>query len=442
MSMNKSLRDSLMLGFALFAIFFGAGNLIFPPSIGHISGTGWISGLIGFSITGIVLPLLAVIAILNAGGKFEELTRPISPWFYKVFNLLLMVGIGMFITIPRMAATTHELGVGALFPQVPSIITIVIFFGISFYFAMDKSNVIDKIGKILTPLLVFILLFIVGKGIFNPIGTPVATDLATPFSNAFINAYQTGDVITGIFCAPIFIAAIISHGYKGASMRKVAISGTLIAGLGLLIVYGGLLYLGAAGSGMFPKDIESTALVIQIIDRLLGSSGSILLAIVIALACLTSAIGVIAVIADFLNGLTKEKLGYRTWVLIICLAGAAMGSLGVDKIVNYTIPIFLALYPVAIVLVLIGVFRKCIPNSGAYRGAILLTFIISLFETLGTIGLKVPVINNLISMLPFSSNGFSWLIPAIIGFIAGALMYKTVSGEQDQAPTLNPIEND
>ncbi|MBY0123428.1 branched-chain amino acid transport system II carrier protein [Bacillus sp. S/N-304-OC-R1] len=438
--MNKTIQHSLILGFALFAIYFGAGNLIFPPSIGNASGTNWIPALIGFCVTGIALPLLAVIAILNAGGRFEELTRPISPWFYKAFNLLLMVGIGMFVTIPRMAATTHELGVHTLFPQVPSIVTIVVFFAVSYYFAMDKSNVIEKIGKFLTPVLVIILLFIVGKGIFDPIGTPVATDLKSPFSNAFISAYQTGDVVTGIFCAPIFIAAILSYGYKGKGMRKIALTGTVIAGLGLLIVYGGLLYIGASGSGMFPKDIDSTTLVSEIVNTLLGSGGAIALSIAIALACLTSAIGVIAVIAEFLNDLTKNKFSYRAWVLVVCLAGIGIGSLGVEKIINYALPIFLALYPVAIVLVFLGLFRKVIPNPGSYRGAILLTFIVSVLETLGVIGVNIPAVQRFISILPFSANGFSWLVPAIIGFIAGSIIYKFTSAKEGQDSAL--VNND
>lgn len=425
--MGKMFRHSIILGFALFALYFGAGNLIFPPSIGNMTGTDWIPSLIGFSITGIILPLLAVIAVLNAGGKFEQLTRPISPWFYAVFNLALMVGIGMFVTIPRMAATTHELGVGVLFPQVPQMVTIVLFFAISFYFAMDKSNVIDKIGKVLTPLLVIILLFIVGKGVFAPIGTPVDTGAKAPFSEAFISAYQTGDVITGILCAPIFIAAIVGYGYKGRQVRKIALIGTGIAGIGLLIVYGGLLFIGAGGSAVFPRDIESTVLVSEIVQSLLGNFGSIALAIAVALACLTSTIGVMAVIADFLHKLSKEKISYRAWVFVISLVGVAIGSLGVGKIINYTMPIFTVLYPVAIVLVFLGVFNKFIPNAGGYRGSILLTLFVSTFETITAHGINVPFISEAISKLPFSQNGFAWLVPSIVGFVAGLIIQQIFS---------------
>ncbi len=348
----------------------------------------------------------------------------------------------MFVTIPRMGATTHELGIHTLFPQVPSIVTIVVFFAISYYFSMDQSNVIEKIGKILTPLLVIILLFIVGKGIFSPIGEPIKTTLSNPFSNAFINAYQTGDVVTGIFCAPIFIAAIKAYGYKGTQMRKIALIGTFIAGLGLLIIYGGLLFIGAAGSGIFPDNIDSTALVAQIVRMLLGQFGTIALSVAIALACLTSTIGVTVVTAEFLNDLTKNKISYRIWALVVCLAGIAIGSIGVEKIVDYAMPIFLALYPVAIVLVFLGVFRKYIPNPGAYRGAILLTFIISLSETVMSLGLKISLMDAFIANLPFSPNGFAWLVPAIVGFIIGAIIYKFTSNNQNQEVIIDSTDID
>ncbi|MEW9673334.1 branched-chain amino acid transport system II carrier protein [Ammoniphilus sp. 3BR4] len=419
---NKTLRDTFIIGFALFAVFFGAGNLIFPPSIGLVSGTNWPTALLGFVLTGIVLPLLSVIAVLNSDGKFEVLTNPISPWFYKVFNVLIMVGVGMFVTIPRTAATTHELGIQNLFPQTPPVITILVFFALNFYFAMDKSNFIDKIGKALTPLLLGILLFIVYKGFFDPIGAPAATELGNPFSNAFISAYQTGDLFTGLLCASVFIASITSHGYSDpSSIRKITINSTVIAGIGLLLVYGGLLYLGATGSSLFPKEIESAALVTGLVEKLLGSSGTIILALAVSLACLTTAIGLTVASADFLSNLTSHRVSYRNWVLFYCVVGSILGSLGVENIINFALPLFLALYPVSIVLVFLGLFRKYMPNAGAYKGAAILTIIVSVVETIGIVG-EVESFNSLISLLPFSANGFSWVIPSIIGFIFGTFL--------------------
>lgn len=424
---NKTLRDSFIVGFALFAVFFGAGNLIFPPSIGLASGTNWSPALIGFVLTGIVLPLLSVIAVLNSDGKFEVLTNPISPWFFKVFNVLVMVGVGLFVTVPRTAATTQELGIQNLFPQTPPVITILVFFALNFYFAMDKSNFIDKIGKFLTPLLLGILVFIVYEGFFNPIGTPVATELENPFSHAFISAYQTGDLFTGLLCASVFIASITSHGYTDrTSIRKITINATIIAGIGLLFVYGGLLYLGATGSALFPKDIESAALVTGLVETLLGSSGTIILAIAVSLACLTTAIGLTVASADFLSNLTNHRVSYRNWVVVYCGVGSIIGLMGVENIISYALPIFLVLYPVSIVLVFLGLLRKYVPNAGAYKGAAILTIIVSIIETIGIVS-GAESFSYLVSLLPFSSRGFSWLIPAIVGYILGGILYPSKS---------------
>lgn len=429
--MSRRVSHIFILGFALFALYFGAGNLIFPPSIGLESGSEWISSLLGFSMTGIVLPLLAVFAILQADGKFENLTKPISPWFYAVFNLLLMVGIGAFVTIPRMAATTHELGVGALFPGVSSVITVVAFFVITFFFAKDETNVIDRIGRYLTPVMVALLLFIVGKGILSPLGTPTETGITQAFSKAFVNAYQTGDVITGILCAPIFILAIKHYGYKGKEAKSIALKSIVIAGIGLLIVYGGLLYISAGATALFPADMESTVLVKELISRLLGGGGAIALAVVIALACLTSTIGVVAVIAEFLTKLVRERISYPAWVAVICIVSGSIATLGVGKIVDYTMWIFTLLYPIAIVLVLLGVFHKMIPYAGIYRGAILMTFLVSLLETIAGFNIGADFIITMLGYLPLGTSGFAWLVPAIVGGVVGwaldALLYRRKS---------------
>lgn len=442
MKTNMLLRDSIIFGFAFFAVFFGAGNLIFPPSIGFISGTDWPIALVGFVLTGIILPLLALIAVLNAGGKFESLTSPISPWFYKAYNLICMVFIAMLVTVPRTAATTHEIGVVTLFPDVPISMTMIIFFALNFYFSMDKSNLLDKVGRFLTPALFAILLFIVLKGTFDPVGTPIDLKVDNSFSSAFIGAYQTGDVFTGLLCASVFIAGIVGKGYtKTNDMRKIVINGTVIAGVGLLVVYGGLLYLGAAGSGLFPKDIESTALLTGLIERLLGNYGTFALAIAVSLACLTTAIGITASIADFLSKLTNHRVNYRTWVILVYISGVAVGLLGVENIINYALPLFLGLYPVSILLVFLGVFRKFIPNAGAYKGSVMITLVISLFETLNAFGIEVNVANEMIAKLPLSANGFAWLLPAIIGFVSGALIHRSVIKKQDYEIDLT-VKND
>ncbi|MFF6017791.1 branched-chain amino acid transport system II carrier protein [Lysinibacillus fusiformis] len=438
--MSKIMQHTIIVGLALFAIFFGAGNLIFPPSIGNSAGVSWISALMGFSLTGVILPVLAVYAIYNTGGTVEALTRPIGNWFYKAFNTVMMVCIGMVVTIPRMSATTHELGVSQIIPTIPLLVSVLAFFAICFYFAMDQSNVIDKIGKWLTPVLVIILIILIGKGVLDPIGAAVHTEAKNVFANAIIAAYQTGDVGTGILCAPIFLAAIVSYGYKGKQSKKVALGGMAIAAIGLIAVYGGLLYLGATSSGIITNPGSDTELLASIAYRVIGNLGKALLAICVVFACLTSAIGVMVISSQFLNELTKEKLGYKTWVLIMCIVGATIGSLGVGAIVEITLPIFLVIYPVIIVLVLLGAFDRLVPNAGAYKGTVLFAFLVSVVETISSYGITIPGVTKLILQLPLQSSGFAWAVPSIIGFILGAFLHRVLKAENPEKSTFGMEE--
>jgi LIVCS family branched-chain amino acid:cation transporter len=219
-----------------------------------------------------------------------------------------------------------------------------------------------------------------------------------------------------------------------SKMKQVVMNGTLVAGLGLLIIYGGLLYIGATGSGLFPNEMESAQLVTGLVYKLLGDYGTIALAIAVSLACLTTSIGITASIADFLSGLTKQKVSYRNWVIVVCTTGVLMGLMGVEKIIDYSVPLFMGIYPVSIVIVLLGVFRRYIPNAGAYKGSVLATFIISLCETLDSIGIHTGFMNDFISIIPFSANGFAWLIPAVLGFVAGTLIHGKQAQEISSSP--------
>ncbi|MFS0782734.1 branched-chain amino acid transport system II carrier protein [Bacillus sp. 1P06AnD] len=437
--MRLQVKHIIIVGLALFALYFGAGNLMFPPTVGQAAGTNWPIALIGFSITGIVLPLLAVLAVYNTGGTMEKLMRPVGRWFYKPFNTLLMVCIGMCVTMPRMAATTHELGVAKIIPGTPTVVTIIIYFAIVFYFCLDKSNVIDKIGKWLTPLLVLALAIIIIKGISTPLGAPIDMKQQGTLSSSLLSAYQTGDVGTGILVAPVFLASILAYGYKGKLSKKVSFWGIGVAGVCLLFVYGGLLYIGATVSNILPSELSDTERLSSIVDMSLGSFGTYAIAVAIILACLTSTIGVMVIVAEFINELTLNKLGYKTWVAIICVICATIGSLGVAQIVKYTMPIFLAVYPIIIALVLLGTFHRFVPNDGAYKGTILFTAVVSILDTAGSLGVDVPGITSFIGNLPLSSSGFAWVVPAVIGFIVGAIVRK-MAGSGDVEPSELPKE--
>lgn len=433
MNSKKELKDIIIVGFALFAVFFGAGNIIFPPAIGLASGSSWTPALIGLIATGILLPVLGIIAVSEAGGSFAELSKPVSSWFYVIFNLAVMIGVGMFANIPRTAAVAYELGVHPLFPQIPSLPVIIVYFALAYYFTIDKSSVIDKVGKILTPVMIILLTIIVIKGLISPVGVPADTGIKNAFSNAFINAYQTGDVLTGLLCGALFIETIKAKGYtKLKDSKRIAKGASLIAFIGLFIVYGGLLFIGACVSGTVPQNTDKAVLITSLVKQLLGNVGIGMLSISVFLATLTTCIGLTSSLGDFISEVTKGKISYKVCVTVTYVVGIILGNLGVEKIIGYAIPIFVAIYPVAIILVFFGLFNKYIPNKGSYRGAVICTLLISMVDALAMWGLKLPAASALISKIPLASAGFAWLIPAIVGFVLGTIIYSMMNKRELQ----------
>lgn len=290
--MDKNLKTTIIIGFALFASFFGAGNLIFPPSIGIAAGDRWPVAMIAFIIAGIILPICSFIVVSRGDGTEEGIAKELGGTVSKVIIALLMVCGSLIIVVPRTAAVTYEIGVTTFIPDFPKVLTSVIFFAIVFLFSVNKSSVMDKVGKFLTPVLLAAMAIIVIKGILAPIAEPVDLGVSGVFASSFIGAYQTLDAIGAIAFSGAIMATIIGKGYTDKkSQRKVALQCAIVAGIGLLFIYGGLCYVGATGSGKYPADMDTTQLLLNLINDLMGHTGMQILAIAVAFACLTTAIG-------------------------------------------------------------------------------------------------------------------------------------------------------
>ncbi|SHK43202.1 branched-chain amino acid transport system II carrier protein [Tepidibacter formicigenes] len=423
--MNKTSKDVLVVGFALFAMFFGAGNLIFPPSLGLMSGTNWIPSLIGFLLTGIGMPLLGIIAASKAGGSLSDLADKVSPTFSKILGTVIMLAIGPLLAIPRTGATTFEMGVKPLFPGVSPIITSIFFFGITLFLAINPSGVVDKIGKILTPVLLIALITIIFKGITSPIGSPIDTGLKNPFSKGFTEGYQTMDALASMVFAGIVIGSLVQKGYTDTKQQiKLTIMSGLVAAIGLALVYGGLMYLGATGSGVFPGDIAKTDLTIAITERILGNTGKVLIGISVSLACLTTSVGLTATCGEYFSKLSKGKLSYKAVAIIVTVFSAVVSNFGVETIVKIAVPLLVTVYPVGIILIVMNIFDDFIPNKTAYTGAVFGALCVSLFDALAAMEIQISPIANVILKLPLADAGFAWITPAVIGSIISILILK------------------
>lgn len=417
--LKKGKFDFVIIGFMIFATFFGAGNLIFPPIIGFSSGTSWANAMMGLVLSGIIFPMLAILSILNAGGSFAELSKKIAPWFNATFNLFAFLGIALIITIPRTAATTHELGIVPIFGEgVNIIITSIIFFALTFYFAIDKGGVADKIGKVLTPILLILLLFIVVKGVFFPIGMPTTKFVQSGFTYAFFEMYQTGDVLTGLLFATAFISLIKIKDYNDKEVKSITFKATMLSLFLLVIFYGGLLYIGAHTDIPYSKDMDRVGLLIQIVEKLFGQAGTMGLAFCIIIACFSTAVGATMALCDFIASVTNDKVSYKVSVAITCIVGVFQASGGVEKIINLAYPFFMLCYPMAIVLTCLGLIHKYVPK-GVYRGSVLFAFLVSILKAGEVSNLNPEIFSTILKSLPLYNQGFEWLIPSIIGAVIG-----------------------
>ena len=412
--------DVLFIGLALFATYFGAGNLIFPPMLGLQSGTGWGAGMIGMIASGVGLPVLAMI-ILGHCGSVQRISDHVHKNFYHIFVGMIMV-LCCCVSIPRTAAVGIEMGLQGLWGGAPYLVSVVIYFLIAFFFAKDRGTALDKVGKILTPVMTVILFILVIKGFISPIGTPSAPTVDNAFLNSFLGGYSTGDVLVSFLMASLFFGTIREKGYEGASLRKVNFGAGIIAAVCLAVVYGGLFFMGACVSGEYSADsIGNADLLLNVIRSSGGQIAIYGLCLSVILACLTTAIGQITAVADFFSEASHEKLPYRVLVIIVPVVTTIVASFGLDTIVSLTGAWFSFTYPIALVLMILGIFERKIPNDGAYKGAVWCTVVYAFLDLPAEYGVHIGFLDAILDKIPLYGLGFGWVVPAAAGFIVGLL---------------------
>jgi LIVCS family branched-chain amino acid:cation transporter len=314
-----------------------------------------------------------------------------------------------------------------------------VYFAITLFFALNQKKVVDEIGKILTPFLLLALAVIILKGVFFPLGRISGSGLPNAFGRGFREGYQTMDAMASVVFAEIIIAAMVFKGYKKVSdqVKMTSLAG-LVSATGLGLVYGGLMYLGASSMRLFPGDIERTDLLILITQGLLGSAGKIALGLAVALACLTTSIGLTATVADYFTTLSKGKLSYKGICLATCVFSAVFATVGVTTIVKVAVPLLVTVYPVVIVLVILTMAGRLVKSRAIYIGAVAGALAISLFDALTAAGVSIPAINQLILNIPFAKSGFPWILPAFVGGIIGAAAARAGAKERVGSPDQDP----
>lgn len=413
--------DFIVIGFALFAMFFGAGNLIFPPSIGLNAGSSWKEAFFGFFLTGIGLPLSGIIA-LNKAGNLENFSKPVSKRFSYIYTSLLVVAIGPLLAIPRTGATTFELGILSIFPHANKFLVLIIYFAITLYFSIKPSKFIDNIGKILTPFILILLGFLIVKGlIFFQNEEKIIFSGKDMFSFGFFQGYQTMDALASVIFTSIILSNLVSRGYKEKKKQnKMLLMASIIASISLALVYGGLLYIGSRFSDSLPHNLNMTKLIGIIAKNILGKSSSIILGLAVAFACLTTSIGLSATVGDYFSKITR--FSYEKLVIATSIFSTIIASFGVEFIVKFSVPVLLILYPITIILIILHILG--INNRKTFKYSIYLSIFISLLQ-LGVTQFNIISFNKILYMLPFYNSGFPWLMPFTFVLIITNYKYKT-----------------
>ena len=417
MRKKTNFMDIAVIGLALFAMFFGAGNLIFPPFLGTNAGHEWFLGFLCFFIADVGLALVAIMSMIKSGDvSAQGLTAKLGRVPSNIISTLVVLCIGPFLAIPRTAATTFEMGVVPLFPAINSWMFGAVFFGLVLIFTIRPSGVIDVIGKYLTPILVFCLLALIVIGFVNPIGPISDVAKVETVREGILAGYQTMDVLASMVFIIIVISAARDKGYTETNeTMSVVIKSSIFAAVALLVIYGGLAFLGATTSAGGFEAYNQTGLVVAITQSLIGKYGVLVLGIIVFFACLTTAIGLTSSCASFFEGLTHGKVSYKMVVIITVVFSYIVSNFGISTIISIAAPILNLLYPVVLVMIVLNFFSKKIKNNNVFIFAAVFALVVSACDVLCGFGLPLTFAQK----LPLASFQCGWIVPAIIGGIIG-----------------------
>lgn len=443
---NKlSFSSFLLIGIMLFALFFGAGNLIFPAQLGQYAGTNLWPAVIGFLITGVGLPFLGILAMGFSGSRnLQDLASRVHPAYAILFTSLLYLTIGPFFAAPRTGAVAFDIGIGPFVPEgskgIALFIFTLIFFGVTLWLSLNPAKIVDRIGKIMSPAIIVLLLILLVMAFINPIGTfqaPVDTYSTGAFMKGFTEGYNTMDALASLVFGIIVINAIRSLGVtdKRQILSATAKTGIIAAGfLGLLYV--GIAYLGATTTEKFGLFDTGGPVLSGAASHYFGTFGSLMLAVIIILACLTTSIGLMTACGEYFNTIIP-KISYKTFVSIFTTFCFIVANFGLSNIITYSVPVLMFLYPLAVVLMLLTFTSPLFGHSRlVYISATVVTLLISTIDGVktlyGTLEYSEDQWPNWLSsivsfysdVLPFYSEGLGWLLPVVVVMIITGIISK------------------
>ncbi|WP_452220630.1 branched-chain amino acid transport system II carrier protein [Lacinutrix salivirga] len=414
-------KDLLVTSFALFSLFFGAGNLLLPPLLGYNAGSDWFWVAIGFMITAVVIPIIGIIAHSKLQGTLFDFGKKVSKPFSFMYCILIYV-IAVAIPSPRTAAATHEIAIHPAFGTTP-LLTSAIYFILVLVFVLNRSKILDLIGKYLTPFIVIMLMLVIGIGLFSTSMVTNPSTFQAPIVSGILEGYQTFDAIGAVVVGAVIIISINLKTKAPFEEKKQLIKKAgFIAGLGLFLIYAGLISVGAFyGSEIdlnanLSSDMQRANLLRGISIASLGAFGNTVLSILISLACFTTAVGIITGTADYFKGLlNNSQTVYIITAIVGCVLGVVVGQLDFNSIIVIALPVLLFIYPITIVLILLNAIHQKFASQTVFRVVVVTTFLFSIPDVLNFI-MPSKGLTELINSIPFAKHSLGWVLPALILF--------------------------
>ncbi len=449
MSNNTQTKSAFVAtGLMLFALFFGAGNLIFPAGMGQQAGENIFTAMFGFLMTGAGLPLLGVIAVAYSNSRdLQQMATPVAKWYAIAFTVALYLAIGPLFATPRTATVSFEIGVvpflgdnvDAGFKDMALRVFCLFFFGCAYWLSISPGKLVDRIGKILTPVLLFTIAILVFTAAAKPMGALQAPTEAyangAALTKGILEGYGTMDALASLVFAIIVIDAIRR---MGVTDHKAVLSLTTRAGLVaagcLALVYVFIGYMGATSVAGIGMQETGAAVLSKSAGHYFGASGKVLLGVIVFLACLSTAVGLITACAEYFERLLPV-LNYPKWVVVFTLVSFGFANFGLSSIIKFSVPVLMLLYPLTVAIIALAFLHKFFNGSRwVYICTIIGTSFIALIDGWKTahsmfggaedafiMGLDATLKNA----LPLYSAGLGWVLPAVVGFVVGFIISKT-----------------
>jgi len=443
--MNKRLniKQKILVAGTLFGMFFGAGNLIFPVHLGQLAGRNVIPAMLGFIITAVGIPILGVAAIGNTHSDgLQALSNKVGRSYGYVFTCLLYLTIGPFFAIPRCATTSFTTGIAPMLgglPEGPALLVFsLVFFAVVLFFSLRPANITVWIGKIINPIFLVFLAVLLAAALLNPSTAVSAVEADAAYQSGalfsgFIEGYGTMDAIAGLAFGIVVIDIIRSMGVQNDSdVARDVLSSGVLTGILMAVIYIATILMGAQSRGLFATSENGGIALAQISSHYLGAAGSIVLAITITFACLKTSIGLVTSCADAFARMFPKGCSYRTWAIIFTVFSFGVSNFGLSKLIEYSLPVLMFLYPLSITLILLalcgGLFQH---DRAVYVSVTAFTAIAALMDFAKALPASVQASMHLEGVvalagkiLPFYKLNLGWLVPALIGLVLGLLIRK------------------